>query len=107
LGKAESAALWNTSGGRRAMQGSSMNLMTSGPLFIESRKLPKFFEDYKHADPNTSLESLHLELKHHRGTTKNINQYLHIMRAFNPLREDLLTAMKDFDRDWRGYSIKE
>ena len=75
--------------------------------FIHSRKLPKFFEDYKHADPNTSLESLHLELKHHRGTTKNINQYLHIMRAFNPLREDLLTAMKDFDRDWRGYSIKE
>lgn len=70
--------------------------------FIRSRKLPKFFEDYKHANEDTSLESLHFELKHHRGTIKNLSQYLADMPEFNPLKHDLLATMKDFDRGWRA-----
>jgi len=72
--------------------------------FIHSRKLPKFFEDYKHASENTSLESLLLEMKHHRGKIKGLNQYLADMPEFKPLKKDLLNTMKSFDRDWKAFA---
>ena len=68
--------------------------------FEGSKRLPRIWEDYLTSDENGNMNCLQLEIKNGRKNTRNLNQYMKHVSAFDPLSVSMQEAMKRLDDEW-------